>query len=111
MKKVILAGLVSCLFVGSAHAEYLEQDVAIGMASLMICSTFYSENDMLIEGTIVGQSATSHRKAGIEEMMMTVETGENLDKYIAAFQSSSKEQKLKVCNEAIEFARVSDFVK
>ena len=55
MKKVLLAGLLSCLIAGQASAEQLDQDVALGMASLMICTTFYAEHDMQIEGSIVGQ--------------------------------------------------------
>ena len=54
MRKVILAGLLSCLVAGQASAAELDQDVALGMASLMICTTFYAEHDMQIEGSIVG---------------------------------------------------------
>lgn len=47
MKKVLLAGLLSCLIAGQASAEQLDQDVALGMASLMICTTFYAEHDKI----------------------------------------------------------------
>ena len=111
MKKIFLAGLVSCLFAGSAMAETLETDDAIGMASLMMCSTFYSENEMVVEGTIVNRSMSAHREAGIDEMIMTPETSANLDLYVAQFQAADKEQSMKLCDAALKYARESHFVK
>ncbi|QQX78339.1 hypothetical protein JK628_12065 [Shewanella sp. KX20019] len=110
MKRIVLASLISCIFASSAVAKDLEADAAIGMASLMICTTFYSENDMQIEGTIVGQSMMSHKNAGIEEMTMSKSTNDQLEAYMAKFKAASKEQKALLCNEAIEFARNSDFI-
>ncbi|WOT06735.1 hypothetical protein [Shewanella youngdeokensis] len=111
MKKVVLAGLVSCLIAGSASAKTLDVDNAIGMASLMICTTYYSENDMQIEGTIVGQSMMNHENAGIKEMKMTETTNKKLTEYMANFKAASKSQKGELCEQAIEFARNSTFVK
>ncbi|ABZ76561.1 hypothetical protein Shal_2000 [Shewanella halifaxensis HAW-EB4] len=110
MKKVLIAGLVSCLFAGTAAAESLDKDTALGMARLMICTTFYAEQDMQIEGSIVGQSMMAHKNAGIEEMIMSKETSKALDAYMVQFNASSKEQQVKLCDEAIKFARESDFV-
>jgi len=111
MKKAILAGVFSCLFIGSATAKYLESEVAIGMASLMMCSTFYSETNMLVEGSAVGQAATKHREAGIDKMMMTAETSAELDRFIKQFDSSTKEQKFELCAGAMKFAEESNFGK
>ncbi|QFU21977.1 hypothetical protein FM038_007295 [Shewanella eurypsychrophilus] len=111
MKKILLAGLMSCLFMGSASAKNLETDVALGMASLMFCTTFYSENDMQIEGAIVGQSMTAHRNAGIEEMVMSKATSDLLDEHMLKYNSANKEQKINLCEHAIKFARESDFVE
>lgn len=111
MKKAVLAGVISCLFIGSATAKYLESEVAIGMASLMMCSTFYSETNMLVEGSVVGQAATEHREAGIDKMMMTAETSDELDRFIKQFDSSNKEQKIKLCAGAMTFAEESNFGK
>ncbi len=111
MRKVILAGLLSCLVAGQASAAELDQDVALGMASLMICTTFYAEHDMQIEGSIVGQSAMAHRGAGIEDMVMSKETSDALDLYMKNFQAANKEQQVNICDGAIKFARESDFVK
>jgi hypothetical protein len=111
MKKIILASLISCLFAGAAVAKNLEPEAAIGMASLMICTTFYSENDMQIEGTVVGQSMMSYKNAGIEEMTMSKSTNKQLEAYMAKFKAANKEQKAQLCEEAIEFARNSDIEK
>jgi len=111
MKKAILVGVLGCLFIGSATAKYLESEVAVGMASLMMCSTFYSETNMLVEGSVVGQAATEHRDAGIDKMMMTAETSAELGRVIKQFDSSNKEQKLKLCAEAMKFAKESNFGK
>lgn len=110
MKKVLIAGLVSCLFAGHAAAENLDKETALGMASLMICTTFYAEHDMQIEGSIVGQSMMAHKNAGIEEMIMSKETSEALDAYMNQFKAANKEQQIKLCDEAMKFARESDFV-
>ncbi|MGS0675663.1 hypothetical protein [Shewanella sp. 0m-4] len=111
MKKVLIAGLLSCLFAGTASAENLDKDTALGMASLMICTSFYAEHDMQIEGTIVGQSMMAHRNAGIEEMIMSKETSQALDAYMTRFQSANQAQQVVLCDDAIKFARESDFVK
>ena len=111
MKKLLVAGLVSCLFAGTASAENLDTDTAVGMASLMICTSFYAEHDMQIEGQIVGQSMMSHRTAGIEEMIMSKETSQALDAYMTRFQAANKEQQVVLCEDAIKFARESTFVK
>ncbi|WP_299788722.1 hypothetical protein [uncultured Shewanella sp.] len=111
MKKAILAGVIGCLFIGSATAKYLESEVAIGMASLMMCTTFYSETNMLVEGSVVGEAATQHRDAGIDKMMMTAQTSAELDRYIKLFNSSTKEQKFELCTEAMKFAKESNFGK
>ncbi|GIU15871.1 MULTISPECIES: hypothetical protein [unclassified Shewanella] len=110
MKKVLIAGLVNCLFAGTAVAENLDKDTALGMASLMICTTFYAEQDMQIEGSIVGQSMMMHKDAGIEEMIMSKETSEALDAYMDQFKAANKEQQIKICDQAIKFARESDFI-
>lgn len=113
MKKLLIAGLLSCAAFGQAHAsaETLDTETAVGMASLMICTTFYAEQDMQIEGVIVGQSMMSHKNAGIEEMIMSKETSQALDEYMKRFQAANKEQQIKICDEAIKFARESTFVK
>ncbi|ABV87613.1 hypothetical protein [Shewanella pealeana] len=114
MKKVLIAGLVSCLFAGTASAESaknLDKDTALGMASLMICTTFYAEQDMHLEGNIVGQSMMAHKNSGIEEMVMSKETSEALDDYMSIFNAANKEQQVKLCDDAIKFARESDFVE
>ncbi|MCL1137213.1 hypothetical protein [Shewanella pneumatophori] len=111
MKKLLIAGLLSCAVAGQASAENLDQETALGMASLMICTTFYAEHDMQIEGVIVGQSMMSHKNAGIEDMIMSKETSQALDQYMKNFQAANKEQQIKICDGAIKFARESTFVK
>ena len=113
MKKILLVGLINCLFLASApvSAENLETDAALGMASLMICTTIYSENKMQIESTIVSQSMKAHRNAGIDDMIMSKDTSNQLDEHMAKFNSASTEEKIKLCDHAIQFARESDFVK
>lgn len=111
MKKVLLVGLITSLFLAPASAKNLDTDTALGMASLMFCTTVYSENEMQMEGTIVSQSMKAHQNAGIDAMIMSKETSEQLDEHIAKFQSASTEQQIKLCDQAIQFARESDFVK
>ncbi|WP_394202984.1 hypothetical protein [Shewanella waksmanii] len=110
MKKAFYLGLSACLLTGSVAAtEYLDADTAVGMASLMVCSTFYSENNMQVEGTIVGSAATAHMKAGIDEMIVSEEVSDKLAAYMDNFKGSSKEQRSQICEQAIEFARNSRF--
>jgi hypothetical protein len=113
MNKILLVGLISSLFLASAptSAQSLETDAALGMASLMICTTIYSENDMQIEGAIVSQSMKAHQNAGIEAMIMSKDTSELLDEHIAKFQSATTDKQIKLCDQALQFARESDFVK
>lgn len=115
MKKILLAGLITSFFLvsasTSASANNLEKETALGMASLMICTTIYSQNDMQIEGSIVSQSMKAHQDSGIEAMIMSKDTSELLDEHIAKFQSASTDKQIKLCDQALQFARESDFVK
>lgn len=109
MKKTLYLSLLTCVLSTSAVAENLDPDIAVGMAGLMVCSTFYSENNMQVEGTIVGSAATAHMKAGIDQMIVSEQTSERLEAYMDNFKASSKEQRFQICDQAIEFARTSRF--
>ncbi|NKF51916.1 hypothetical protein G3R49_15230 [Shewanella sp. WXL01] len=121
MKKQIIAGLVAGLIVSglgiaaSVQAQPMTQtldtETAIGIGGLMICDVFYNENEMPIQGAIVKKAVLDHQKAGIEDHIMTQETSNKLEQYFADFRASSEEQKMHLCNQAIEFARNSTFVK
>ena len=112
MKKLITAAIVSCLLIGSSvsAAQQLSTKDAIGMAGLMICDVFYSDIDSEESTTKVDtikKLIAEKYKTGIEDMMMTQKTSDELDIYIAQFKASDEPKKVQLCQEAINYTQDS----
>ncbi|WP_394132255.1 hypothetical protein [Shewanella maritima] len=112
-KSHLLLLLASCLLSHSALATEteatLETKDAIGIGGLMICDVFFSDHEMPIQGAIVKKAVMDHQAAGVEDMIMTQDTSDELERYLSKFRASDKENKMHLCNQAIEYARNSSF--
>ncbi|ARD24395.1 hypothetical protein [Shewanella japonica] len=111
MKKLLSAAIANCLLIGSAYAnQQLSTEDAIGMAGLMICDVFYSDIDTkesAQQAAIIKKLVTEQYKTGIEHMMMTQQTSDELDLYIAQFKASDEPKKVQLCQDAINYTQDS----
>ncbi|KPZ69234.1 MULTISPECIES: hypothetical protein [Shewanella] len=111
MKKLITAAIVSSLFTSPVFAaKQLSTEDAIGMAGLMICDVFYSDIDTkesAQQAAIIKKLVTEQYKTGIEDMMMTQQTSDELDLYIAQFKASDEPKKVQLCQDAINYTQDS----
>ncbi|WP_153915796.1 hypothetical protein [Shewanella sp. TC10] len=111
MKRLISAAIASCLLIGPVSAaQQLSTEDAIGMAGLMFCEVFYSDIDTeeaAAQTTVIKKLLAEKYKTGIEEMMMTKKTNDELDIYISQFKSSDEQQKTSLCVEAIQYTQDS----
>ncbi len=111
MKKLLSAAIVNCLLIGSTYAtQQLSTEDAIGMAGLMICDVFYSDIDTkesAQQAAIIKKLVTEQYKTGIEDMMMTQQTSDELDLYIAQFKASDEPKKVQLCQDAINYTQDS----
>lgn len=112
MKRLISVAIASCLLIGPpvSAAQQLSTEDAIGMAGLMICDAFYSDiesEESASQTAIIKKLMADKYKTGIEEMMMTQRTSDELDLYIAKFEASDEDNKINLCKEAIQYTQDS----